>query len=234
MANEIKRVPYAGVRKIIGDTLHSSLTNAPHATIMTTVDMTRYDSLRKKMKAQGMSLSGTAFFIKAIGLALEEYPQFNARLVEKEDGSGEEIIYYDQADAGIAVDTPRGLMMITVRDCAHRSVRDLTDDIRDKAYRIRNGGIKYSETVGSTFTISNEMMSTNDFFNSIINNNETFIIGVPRYKKTPVVDENDNIVIRQMGNIILTYNHKMVDGMPAAALLGRIAELMAEPEKLLS
>lgn len=233
MANEVKRVAYKGVRKIIGDTLHASLTNAPHATIMTSVDLTRYDELKKRMKAQGNSLSSTAFFIKAIGLALKEYPQFNARLVPAEDGNGEEIVFYDTADAGIAVDTKRGLMMITVRDCANRSVKDLTDDIRDKAYRMRNGGIRYSETVGSTFTISNEIMSTNDFFNSIINNNETFIVGIPRYKKMPVVDENDNIVIRQMGNIILTYNHKMVDGMPSAAFLGRIAELMEDPEKIL-
>lgn len=233
MSNEVKRIPYKGVRKIIGDTLHNSLMNAPHATIMTSVDMTNYDELKKKMKKSGTSLSGTAFFIKATGLALKEFPQFNARLVPSENGNGEEIVFYDDADAGIAVDTPRGLMMITVRDCVNRSVKDLTDDIRDKAYRMRNGGIRYSETIGSTFTISNEMMSTNDFFNSIINNNETFILGIPRYKKMPVVDENDRIVVRQIGNIILTYNHKMVDGMPAAAFLGKIAEYMEDPESIL-
>lgn len=234
MAEEVKRVAYRGVRRIIGDNLHQSATSTPHATMMTTVDMTRYEALRRKMKAQNMSLSSTAFFIKAIGLALREFPDFNTRLVKNERGDGEEIIYYDHADAGIAVDTPRGLMMITVRNVANRSVRDLTQDIRDKAYRIKNGKIRYEETIGSTFTISNEMMSKNDFFNSIINNNETFILGVARYKKTPVVDENDNIVIRQIGNIILTYNHKVVDGMPAASFMARIAELMEEPEKLLS
>lgn len=230
---EIKREPYKGVRKFIGEALQTSLSGDPHATIMTTVDMTKYVELKKELKAKGTSLSGTAFYIKAIGVALKDFPQFNARLLDAEDGKGKEIVYYDTADAGVAVDTERGLMMITIPDCGNRSVAELTDDIRDKATRIKTGKIKPEETKGSTFSISNEMMSTNTFFNSIINNNEAFIIGVPRFDKTPVVDENDNIVIRQIGNLMLTYNHKMADGMPAAALLGRIAELMGDPEQLL-
>jgi pyruvate dehydrogenase E2 component (dihydrolipoamide acetyltransferase) len=233
MANEVKRTAYKGVRKIIGDTLTKSYSEDPHATIMTTADMTNYFELKKKWKAEGKSYSGTAFFIKAAGVALKDFPQFNTRLVPNEDGTGLDIVQYDTADAGVAVDTPKGLMMITIPDCGNRSIEDLTADIRDKADRIRNNKIKPEETRGSTFSISNEMMSTNTYFNSIINNNEAFIIGVPRFDKVPVYDENENIVPRMRGNLMLTYNHKMADGMPAAALLGKMAELLNDPEQLL-
>lgn len=230
---EVKRVKYSGVRRIIGEKLQESLSGDPHATIMTTVDWTNMLAFRKQYKDEkGVSLAGTAFMIKAIGIALKDFPQFNTRLVDAESGSGKEIVYYDDADAGIAVDTPKGLMMITVKDVANRSLEDITNDMRDKVSRLKAGKILPEEVTGSTFSISNEIMSTNDFFNSIINNNEAFIVGVARHKKQLVVNDDDTTSIREIGNMMLTYNHKMNDGMPAAALLGKIAELLAEPENL--
>ncbi len=230
---EVKRVKYNGVRKIIGERLQASLSGEPHATIMTTVDWTNMLEFRKTYKEEnGVSLAGTAFMIKATGIALKKFPQFNTRLVDVENGNGKEIVYYDTADAGIAVDTPRGLMMVTVKNVADRSLEDITNDMRDKVARLKAGKILPEEVTGSTFSISNEMMSTNDFFNSIINNNEAFILGVARHKKQLVINDDNTTSIREIGNMMLTYNHKMNDGMPAAALLGEIAELLAEPEKL--
>lgn len=224
---EIRREKLRGVRKLIGTKLHESRTTIPHATIMTTVDMTELDKLKKEYKAKGMSLSTTAFLVKAIGIKLEKYPQLNTRL---ENG---EIIYYDKANAGIAVDTPRGLMVITVNDVANKSIIKITEEIRDIVDRLKRNKALPDEMTGSTFSVSNEAMSTNDYFDSIINNNECIIIGLARYKKQLVVNDDDTTSIRLIGNIMGNYNHMLADGMPVAAFLGEVAALLADPEQLL-
>lgn len=220
---EIKREKLRGVRKTIGFKLLNSLNSIPHATIMTTVDMTEIVRIRNDYKSKGRSVATTAFLIKAIAIVLERYPQLNTRL---ENG---EIVYYDNADAGIAVDTPRGLMVITVRDVTHKDIWQITDEMRDIVARLKVGKATMEETSGSTFSVSNEAMSTNDYFNSIINNDECFIIGLPRYKKQLIVNDDDSISIRYMGNIMANYNHMLADGMPVAAFLGEISRLLSDP-----
>ncbi len=224
---EIKREKLRGVRKLIGTKLHESRTSIPHATIMTTVDMTELDQLKKAYKAKGQSLSTTAFLVKAIGIKLQKYPQLNTRL---ENG---EIVYYDEANAGIAVDTERGLMVVTVKDVANKSIIQITEELRDVASRLKRGKASPDEMTGSTFSVSNEAMSTNDYFDSIINNNECIIIGLARYKKQLVVNDDDTTSIRLIGNIMGNYNHMLADGMPVAAFLGEVVALLAEPEQLL-
>lgn len=220
---EIKREKLRGIRKTIGYKLLESLNTVPHATIMTTVDMTNLVHIRSAYKAAGKNPSTTAFLLKAIAVALEEYPQLNARL---ENG---EIIRYDNADAGVAVDTPRGLMVVTVKDVGHKDVWQITDEMRDVVARLKVNKATLDELSGSTFSVSNEAMSTNDYFNSIINNNEAIIIGLARYKKQLVVHEDDTVSIRQIGNIMGNYNHMLADGMPVAAFLGKVSALLSDP-----
>lgn len=220
---EIKREKLRGIRKTIGYKLLGSLNSIPHATIMTTVDMTQLAHIRKIYKERGTSLSTTAFLLKAIAIALKKYPQLNTRL---ENG---EIIYYDTADAGVAVDTPRGLMVVTVKDVGAKSVRQITEEMRDIVSRLKEGRAELDELSGSTFSVSNEAMSTNDYFNSIINNNECLIIGLARYKKQLAVNEDDSLSIRLIGNIMGNYNHMLADGMPVAAFLGEVSRLMSDP-----
>lgn len=220
---EIKREKLWGIRKAIGCKLLGSLNSIPHATIMTTVDMTQVVHIRNVYKEKGKSLSTTAFLLKAVATALKDYPQLNTRL------ENNEIIYYDTADAGIAVDTPRGLMVVTVRDVGAKSVWQITEEMRDLVTRLKAGRTAMEELGGSTFSVSNEAMSTNDYFNSIINNNECVIIGLARYKKQLVVNEDDSLSIRQIGNIMGNYNHMLADGMPVAAFLGEISRLLSDP-----
>lgn len=220
---EIKREKLRGIRKTIGFKLLGSLNSIPHATIMTTVDMTQLAHIRTAYKQRGKSLSTTAFLLKAVATALQDYPQLNTRL---ENG---EIIHYDTADAGIAVDTPRGLMVVTVRDVGAKSVFQISEEMRDIVSRLKAGKAELDELSGSTFSVSNEAMSTNDYFNSIINNNECFIIGLARYKKQLIVNEDDSLSIRLIGNIMGNYNHMLADGMPVAAFLGEISRLMSDP-----
>jgi pyruvate dehydrogenase E2 component (dihydrolipoamide acetyltransferase) len=224
---EIKREKLTKIRKTIGDNLMNSLITIPHATISTTVDMTDLIDLRKARKADGENLSITAFIMKAVERHMEEFPIFNCRC------EGDEVIYYDQVNAGVAVDSPRGLMVINVPDVQKKSVAELTGEMRERVANLKAGKITMEDISGSTFTISNEVMSTNDFFNSIINNNECFIIGLARYKKQLVVNDDDSTSIRQIANIILNFNHRMVDGMGAAAFLGKIAETLCNPAQLL-
>lgn len=220
---EIKREKLRGIRKTIGCKLLESLNTIPHATIMTTVDMTEIVRIRNAYKAVEKNPSTTAFLLKAIAKVLEEYPQLNAKL---ENG---EIVYYDNADAGIAVDTPRGLMVVTVKDVGHKSIWQITEEMRDVVARLKANKITLDELSGSTFSVSNEAMSTNDYFNSIINDNEAVIIGLARYYKQLVVNEDNSVSIRWIGNIMGNYNHMLADGMPVAAFLGKISALLADP-----
>lgn len=224
---EIKREKIIGIRKFIGSRLRESLAAFPHVTIMTTVDMTEIDRIKKEYKIKGQSLSTTAFLIKAVGVALRKYPNMNTRY---ENG---EIVYYDEADAGIAVDSPKGLMVVTVRNVTAKSIATLTEELRGLVERVKKGTVTLDELTGSTFTVSNESMSKNDYFSSVLNNNECIIVGLARYKKQFMIDDNDNALIRLIGNIMLNFNHGLVDGMPAAAFLGEVAELLSDPEALM-
>ena len=224
---EIKREELSKMRKTIGDNLMKSLITIPHATITTTVDMTNLIELRENLKKDGTNLSLTTFLMKAVEKHLAEYPIFNCRLEE------EEVIYYDHVNAGVAVDSDRGLMVINVPDVHKKSISELTEDMRDRVARLKAGKITMDDITGSTFTISNEAMSTNDHFNSIINNNECFILGLARYKKQLVVNDDDTTSIRKIANIMLNYNHRMVDGMESAAFLGKISQTLASPKQLL-
>jgi pyruvate dehydrogenase E2 component (dihydrolipoyllysine-residue acetyltransferase) len=157
--------------------------------------------------------------LKATAESLKEVPELNARL------EGDEIVYLDRYDLGIAVQTEQGLVVPVVRDCDTRSIDELRADIEALAEKARTGSLTPEELRGSTFTVTSAGKLAGLFVTPLVNHPEVGILGVHRIGPRPVVRDGD-IVVRQMGNISVTFDHRVVDGARAAqftlAVIGRL------------
>jgi pyruvate dehydrogenase E2 component (dihydrolipoamide acetyltransferase) len=148
--------------------------------------------------------------LKATAAALQEFPELNARL------EGDEIVYLDRYDLGIAVQTDQGLVVPVVRDCDTRDVNDLRDDVAALAERARAGTLAAEELRGSTFTVTSAGKLAGLFVTPLVNYPEVGILGVHRIGPRAVVRDGE-VVVRPMGNISVTFDHRVVDGARAAA-----------------
>jgi pyruvate dehydrogenase E2 component (dihydrolipoamide acetyltransferase) len=159
--------------------------------------------------------------LRATALSLLEFPELNARLEE------DEIVYLDRYDLGIAVQTEQGLVVPVVRGCAERSLDELREDIDDLAERARAGRLEAAELRGSTFTVTSAGKLGGLFVTPLVNHPEVGILGVHRIGPRPVV-RNGEVVVRPMGNLSVTFDHRVVDGARAAQFtLAVIARLEA-------
>jgi pyruvate/2-oxoglutarate dehydrogenase complex dihydrolipoamide acyltransferase (E2) component len=151
--------------------------------------------------------------------ALREHPELNARL------EGDEIVYLDRYDLGVAVQTDAGLLVPVVRDCATRSVEELRDAVDALVEKARAGTLAPEELRGSTFTVTSAGKLGGLFVTPLVNHPEVAILGVHRIAPRPVVRDGE-IVVRQIGNVSVTFDHRVVDGARAAAFtLAVIARL---------
>jgi pyruvate dehydrogenase E2 component (dihydrolipoamide acetyltransferase) len=148
--------------------------------------------------------------LKATAAALREFPELNARL------EGDEIVYFDRYDLGIAVQTDQGLVVPVVRDCDTRDLEELRDDVATLAERARAGALTPDELRGSTFTVTSAGKLAGLFVTPLVNYPEVGILGVHRIGPRAVVRDGE-VVARPMGNISLTFDHRVVDGARAAA-----------------
>ena len=147
--------------------------------------------------------------LKATAEALREYPELNARL------EGDEIVYLDRYDLGVAVQTDQGLVVPVVRDCDSRSVEELDAEVRRLADAAREGALKPEELRGSTFTVSSAGKLAGLFQTPIVNHPEVAILSLGRIAERPVVRDGE-IVARPVGYLALTFDHRVVDGARAA------------------
>ncbi len=158
--------------------------------------------------------------LRATALCLREFPELNARL------EGDEIVYLDRLDLGIAVQTDRGLVVPVVRGCADRSLEELRDDVARLAEDARAGRIAADDLRGSTFTVTSAGKLAGILVTPLVNHPEVAILGVHRIAARPVVRDGA-VVVRQMGNISVTFDHRVIDGARAAeftlAVIGRLA-----------
>jgi pyruvate dehydrogenase E2 component (dihydrolipoamide acetyltransferase) len=148
--------------------------------------------------------------LHATALALQEYPELNARL------EGDEIVYLDRYDLGVAVQTDHGLLVPVVRNCDTRSIDELRDDVTALAERARAGTLTAEELRGSTFTVTSAGKLAGLFVTPLVNHPEVGILGVHRIGPRPVARDGE-VVVRPMGNISVTFDHRVVDGARAAA-----------------
>ena len=211
------------------------LVEAQHtAAILTTfneVDMSRVMDLRTKykdafQKKHGIGLGFMSFFVKATTEALQAFPAVNAQI------DGTDIVYHNYCDIGVAVSTERGLMVPVVRSAERMGFAQIEKAIMDFALKARENKISVNDLQGGTFTITNGGVFGSLLSTPILNPPQSAILGMHSIKKRPVVVD-DQIVIRPMMYLALSYDHRMIDGKEAVSFLVRIKELIEDPERLL-
>jgi pyruvate dehydrogenase E2 component (dihydrolipoamide acetyltransferase) len=223
--------PLKGLRGIIAERMATSAQTTARVTLFTEVDATAFVEARTRLKAAVTEEWGFApGYNDLLGLmvarALHEYAYMNARL------SGDEIQRLDHVNVGMAVDTERGLLVPVIRDADRLGLRAFGQQFRDMVGRARVGRSLPDDLSGGTFTITNLGMFDVDLFTPIINLPEAAILGVGRIQAKPVVREGQ-VVVAQMMTLSLAFDHRLVDGAPAARFLQRIKQLVENPYLLL-
>ena len=226
-----ERVRMTRLRKRIAERLKEAQNTAAMLTTFNEADMTAVLALRERYrdsfeKKHGVRLGFMSFFVKACIVALKELPAVNAEI------SGEEIIYKNHYDIGVAVGTEHGLVVPVVRDADQMSFADIEKKIGELGRKARDGKLTIEELSGGTFTISNGGIYGSLMSTPILNPPQSAILGMHKIQKRPVV-LGDKIEARPMMYLALSYDHRMVDGREAVTFLVRVKEGIEEPERLL-
>jgi 2-oxoglutarate dehydrogenase E2 component (dihydrolipoamide succinyltransferase) len=226
-----QRVPMSRLRARIAERLVQSQSTAAILTTFNEVNMQPVMEMRAKYKDKfekehGVKLGFMSFFVKAAVHALKKYPVVNASI------DGGDIVYHGYFDIGIAVGSPRGLVVPILRNCDQMSLADIEKQIAEYGKRAQDGKLTMEELTGGTFSISNggtfgSMLST-----PIINPPQSAILGVHATKDRPVV-ENGQIVIRPMNYLALSYDHRIIDGREAVLALVAMKDALEDPARLL-
>ncbi len=228
----IRREQMSRMRKTIAANMVRSVSTIPHLTNFDDADVTELERLRKESAAEyaksNLKLTALAFVIKAVSLSLRQHPSVNAT-IDPEKG---EIVYKDYVNIGLAVDTPRGLVVPVLRDCDQLSIPQIAQAITDTADKAKNAQYAVEDLRGGTFTISNLGAVGGAYSTPIINWPEVAILLLGRSRKMPVVHE-DRIEPRLMMPLSLSYDHRLVDGAMAARFLNEVIGYLESPGRLL-
>ena len=228
----LEEIPYAGVRKVIGDRLSQSKFTAPHLYFTQKVDVSKLLEVRKQVNAaQEKKTSVTDYIARATVIALQKYPDMNSSLI------GDKIVKYKSVNLGIAVASPTGLIVPNLKNAQNMSVVEISKESTPLFEKARAGKLAINEYSGGTFTISNLGMFGIENFTAIINPPEVGILSISSTKDEPVVITNEDgtkeIAIRPMMNIQLTVDHRLIDGLLAAQFVTEIKKLLESPISLL-
>ena len=211
-----------GIRKITAQRLSDSYRNAVHVTINMEVKADNLFNLRNKIEGNP---SLTIIMLKLIAKALKDSPEANATL------EGDKLTTYDSINIAVAIDTPFGLLTPVLRDVDRKSIKQLLDEYGDLVERARNGGLKEKDFVGGTFTITNLGMLDVDSFTPIINPPQIAILGINRIKDSIVIEDGLTKNIKTM-YLSLSFDHRAIDGAPAARFLQRIKQYFEESDQI--
>jgi len=227
-----ERVPLRGIRRKVAEHMVKSKSTAAQVTHVDEVDMTEVVQLREKAKAsaekRGVKLTYLPFIIKALIPALKQYPYLNATL----DDEKSEIVLKKYYNIGMATDTEQGLVVPVIKDAEHKSISQLASEIGTLSEKARTGQLALNEIQGSTFTITNVGGIGGVFATPIINYPEVAILGVHKITKRPVVKDNQ-IVVREMTYLSLSFDHRVLDGAMAAHFVNAIKQYLEDPKLLL-
>ena len=222
----IRKEKADSLRRKIADKMQQSWSSVPHVHQFADADITDLLGLMKrykdKVKEQGGALTFTVFAIKAVALALKEYPQFNTSY----DTASQELIYKDYIHIGVAVDTPGGLIVPVIRDVDKKSLLDLSKELSELAEKTRNRKTSIDDLRGGTFTVSNLGGIGGSHFTPIINTPEVAILGIGRASKKPVYDKNGNLQPRDICPVCIAYDHRVIDGADGARFTTRVVEIL--------
>ncbi len=226
-----QRVPMSRLRARIAERLVQSQSTAAILTTFNEVNMQPVVELRKKYqerfeKEHGVRLGFMSFFVKASVHALKKYPIVNASI------DGNDIVYHGYFDIGVAVGSPRGLVVPILRDADQMSFSEVEKKIADFGKRAQDGKLTIEELTGGTFSISNGGVFGSMLSTPIINPPQSAILGVHATRDRPVA-ENGQVVIRPVNYLALSYDHRIVDGREAVLSLVAIKEALEDPARLL-
>jgi 2-oxoglutarate dehydrogenase E2 component (dihydrolipoamide succinyltransferase) len=225
------RQPMSAIRQRISERLLASQKNAATLTTFNEADMSAVMDLRARFKDRfrekhGAGLGFMGFFVKAVVEALRAYPIVNAWIDQTD------IVYHDYYNIGVAVSTDRGLMVPVLRDADRLSFAAIEKTMAELAEKARAGKIGVQELQGGTFTITNGGIFGSMLSTPILNPPQSAILGMHAIQKRPVA-VNDQVVIRPMMYLALSYDHRLIDGRDAVLFLIRIKECIEQPDRLL-
>ena len=230
-AEREERVPMSRLRKTIALRLKESQEIAAQLTTFNEADMSKVIAARAAYKdnfekKHAVKLGFMGFFVKACVAALKEIPSVNAEI------DGDDIVYKNYYDIGVAVSTERGLVVPVVRNADQLSLADIEKQIGDFAVRARDNKLKLEELLGGTFTITNGGVFGSLMSTPILNLPQTGILGMHKIQNRPIA-VGDKIEIRPMMYLALSYDHRLVDGREAVTFLVRVKENIEDPQRLL-
>src|SRR5438132_7635229 len=231
-AGESARIQLSGMRKIIAQRLVESLGPVPHFYLNIDIDAGPLMAAREELKSAGEGAEASKitvndFVLKAAVQAAVKVPRVNASF------DGDAIVQYAGVDVGIAVAIEDGLLTPVVRAAQNKSLREISEAVRDLAHRARNKRMKPEEFQGGTFTVSNLGGMAIDSFSAVINPPQGFILAIGRITKMPVIDDGDQIVVGHRMTITMSCDHRVIDGALGAAYLKELRHLLENPALLL-
>ena len=230
-ADGTKRVPMSKIRKKIAERLVEAQHTAAILTTFNEADMSAIIELRTKFKEKfekthGVGLGFMSFFARASVLALREFPRVNAEI------DGDDVVYHNYVNLGIAVSTERGLVVPVLRNVEQMSFARIESEIKRLAAAARDGKIALNELSGGTFTITNGGIFGSLLSTPIINPPQSGILGMHAIQKRPVA-VGDEVKVRPMMYLALSYDHRLVDGRESVSFLVRLKEYLEEPARLM-
>jgi pyruvate dehydrogenase E2 component (dihydrolipoamide acetyltransferase) len=228
---EIEQKPLGRIKKISGKHLHNAWLGIPHVTQFDEADITELEDFRKSQKAAaetaGVKVTFMPFLMKALAMALREYPQFNASLAP----DLESLIYKKYLHIGVAVDTPDGLMVPVIKDVDKKGVFELAADLMDVSQRARDGKLSPSDLSGGCISISSLGGIGGTQFTPIVNSPEVAILGVSKAEMQPKWNGSD-FVPRLMMPFSLSYDHRVIDGAEGVRFTQRLSSLLSDIRRL--
>jgi 2-oxoglutarate dehydrogenase E2 component (dihydrolipoamide succinyltransferase) len=228
---DVERKKISQLRKKLSERLVSVKNETAMLTTFNEVDMTEIIAMRSKFQKQFVEKHGTklgfmSFFTKAVTIALKAFPAVNSQM------DGDEIIYPDYADIGIAVQTPKGLMVPVVRNAETMNLAELEIEIKRLADKGREGRISLDDLTGGTFTITNGGVFGSMLSTPILNPPQSGILGMHNIQERPVA-VNGKVEIRPIMYVALSYDHRTIDGKDSVGFLVKVKELLESPYKIL-
>ncbi|ETI69015.1 dihydrolipoamide acetyltransferase family protein [Neobacillus vireti] len=223
-----KKLRLAGIRKVIAKRMTDSKRNAPHVTLTVKTEATHLVNYRNVyMEKHKIKISFTDLFVKIVAESLRKHPIINVSLEE------EMLTYHNDINIGIAVAREEGLIVPVIHNADQKSLEQISFDVKDKVNRARTRKLKRTDTENSRFTISNLGMYEVDAFTPVINQPESAILGIGRIIEDIIV-ENSQIRIGKTMVLSLSFDHRVMDGAPAAEFLGELKHFIENPEDILS
>lgn len=229
--NNTTRKKMTGLRKTIAARLVEVKNKTAMLTTFNEIDMSAVMEIRSKeqegfQKRHGVKLGFMSFFVKAAVNALKAYPQINSFI------EGDEIVTFNSYDIGVAVSTDKGLFVPVLKSCSEKSYGEIEQEIGAQAKKAREGGISIDDLKGGSFTITNGGVFGSLLSTPILNPPQSAILGMHSIVKRPIA-VNDQVVIRPMMYVALSYDHRIVDGREAVLFLSHIKASLEDPARML-